>query len=39
MKYFFSATVSCFLMLIVTAAFAGEQTWSFNSDADDWESR
>ena len=38
MKYFFSVTVSCcILALIASVAFAGEQSWSFDSDADDWE--
>ena len=38
MKYFFSVTISCcVLVLVASIAFAGEQTWSFDSDADDWE--
>ena len=38
MKYLFSVTVSCcILALVASAAFAGEQMWSFDSDADDWE--
>ncbi|RKU07640.1 hypothetical protein C6503_24445 [Candidatus Poribacteria bacterium] len=37
MKYLFSTVVSCCLVLVASFAFAGEQTWSFDSDADDWE--
>ncbi len=37
MKYLFSVTISCcVLVLVASVAFAGEQTWSFDSDADDW---
>ena len=37
MKYLFSTVVSCcFLVLAASLAFAGEQTWSFESDAADW---
>ena len=36
MKYLFSSVISCCLVLIASFAFAGEQTWSFESDADDW---
>ena len=38
MKYLFSVTISCcILVLIASVAFAGEQSWSFDSDADEWE--
>ena len=38
MKYLFSVTISCcVLVLIASVSFAGEQSWSFDSDADDWE--
>jgi len=36
MKYLFSTVISCCLILVASFAFAGEQTWSFDSDADDW---
>ena len=38
MKYLFSIVVMCcFLVLVASFAYAGEQFWSFDSDADDWE--
>ncbi len=38
MKYLFLVTISCcVLVLVASVAFAGEQTWSFDSDADEWE--
>ena len=36
MRYFFSTVISCCLVLMASFAFAGEQTWSFESEADDW---
>ena len=36
MKYLFLTVVSCCLVLVASSGFAGEQTWSFDSDADDW---
>ena len=37
MKYLFSTAVSCcFLVLVASTVFAGEQTWSFESEAEDW---
>ena len=34
MKYLFSIVVCC--LLVASVAFAGEQTWSFEGDADGW---
>ena len=37
MKYLFSTIVGCcFLILVASFAFAGEQSWSFEADADEW---
>ena len=37
MKYLFSTVVSCCLLVLVAPfAFAGEQAWSFEADADEW---
>ncbi len=37
MKYVFSVVASCCLLVsIVSLAFAGEQTWSFDAEADEW---
>ena len=36
MKYLFSTVVSCCLLVLVAPfAFAGEQAWSFEADADE----
>ena len=38
MKYVFpTVMICCLLVLTASVAFAGEQAWSFESDADDWE--
>ncbi len=37
MKYLFPAIVSCCLILVASFAYAGEQSWSFEADAADWE--
>ena len=38
MEYLFSTVVMCcFLILVASFAYAGEQSWSFDADAEDWE--